>query len=169
MDNSYTELVINGAKRRDSGIDYITSWSSATLIPQVLKASPVIERFGEKPAVMPLKHLRLTGIEREERRQIRHQRQAQPPMAAFPVLHVVEVVPQPSAFEVTHGSTAINSHPTQLNVSWRDRIVVVVFDGLPKKEEERRLVWARELTCNSCFGFVLDLFSDLFCVVLFQL
>jgi len=49
---------------------------------------------------------------------------------------VVDVVPQPLAFEVTRGSTAINSHPTQLNVSWRDRIVVVVFDRLPKKEEE---------------------------------
>ena len=58
-----------------------------------------------------------------------------PPVAAFPVLHVVDVVPQPSAFEVTCGSTAINSHPTQLNVSWRDRIVVVVFDGLPKKKK----------------------------------
>ena len=47
-------------------------------------------------------------------------------------IHVVDVVHQPSAFEVTRGSTAINSHPTQLNVSWRDRIVVVVFDRLPK-------------------------------------
>jgi len=49
-------------------------------------------------------------------------------------------VPQPSAFEVTRGSTAINSHPTQLNVSWRDRIVVIVFDGLPKKKKRSFLI-----------------------------
>jgi len=89
-----------------------------------------------KPAVMPLKHLRLTGIKsgRNGARSVTNDkhRPLDPPVAAFPVLHVVDVVPQPSAFEVTRGSTAINSHPTQLNVSWRVRIVVVVFDGLPK-------------------------------------
>jgi len=97
------------------------------LLLVILKASPVIERFGEKPAVMPLKHLRLTGIKsgRNGARSVTNdkRRPLDPPVAAFPVLHVVDVVLQPSAFEVTRGSTAINSHPTQLNLSWRDRIV----------------------------------------------
>ena len=98
----------------------------------------MIERFGEKLAVMPLKHLRLTGIKSGSNgaRSVTNdkRRPLYPPVAAFPVLRVADVVLQPSAFEVTRVSTAVNSHPTQLNLSWRDRIVVVVFDGLPKKE-----------------------------------
>jgi len=83
-------------------------------------------------------HLRLTVIKsgRNGARSVTNnkRRPLDPPVAAFPVLHVVDVVPQPSAFEVT----AINSHPTQLNLSWRDWIVVVVFDRLPKKESVPR-------------------------------
>ena len=96
--------------------------------------------YGEKPVAKPLKHLRLIAL-KPGRNGVRSDindkcRPLDPPVVAFPALHVVDAACQPSASEATCGSTANNFHPTHLDLFWRVRIVIVVFDRLPKKKKK---------------------------------
>ena len=109
------------------------------MLPQVSKALPVTELYGEKNIAKPLKHLRLIALKlgrNGARSDINDKcRPLDPPVVAFPALHAVDAACQPSASEATCGSIANNPHPTHRDLFWRVMIVVVVFDGLPKISE----------------------------------